>query len=179
MFNIRKETFETNSSSTHSICITKEPSEFIDIPEEMTIELKNYNYEFGWESTMWDTPEEKLAYLIMGIIDRSYRYDGITSSVADIEKIINSMHSFGVKKVYIEGLRIVNYDGTVYLDNEDSYVDHGTELEDLIETVLNDESLLKSYLFDDRSFILGGNDNSELSFSINVDYPYIEIYKGN
>ena len=65
MINIRKGTFETNSSSTHSICITKEDS-FIKIPEELKINVKNY--EFGWKYEKYRGTDEKFAYLIIGVI---------------------------------------------------------------------------------------------------------------
>ena len=38
MINIRRGTFETNSSSTHSICITKEDT-FVRVPEELKVNI--------------------------------------------------------------------------------------------------------------------------------------------
>ena len=179
MKQIRKGTFETNSSSTHSICITKEDDIELSIPEEIEIELKNYNYEFGWSYTMWETTEEKLAYLIIGIIDRGYRMTSFMESCAQLEKLLKMLKNIGVKKVEISGLKMYLYEEDIYLDHEDSYVDHAGELGELIETVLTDEKMLKNFLFSTNSYILGGNDNEDDYQGISAKYPHLELFKGN
>lgn len=178
MINIRQSTFETNSSSTHSICVCKE-DETIKIPEKIKIILKDYNYEFGWEYTKWDTPEEKLAYLILGIIARSYYYTSYMGACAQIDKLLNMLKELGVKDITISGLEISLYDSKICLSNENSYVDHASELGELIENILTNKEYLKNYLFSYKSFILGGNDNENGYPNINVDYPHIELFKGN
>lgn len=178
MINIRRKTFETNSSSTHSICICKSDEE-IEIPEEMEIELKDYNYEFGWEYTEWNNPTEKLAYIILGIIARSWHYTSLTEACSQIEKILNNLSEFGVKKVKITGLEIILYDKKCYIDNKESYVDHGSEMGELIEEILNNKDSLKNFLFSYKSFILGGNDNEDGYQKINANYEHKEFYKGN
>ena len=178
MKSIRRNVFETNSSSTHSICICKGNVE-VEIPEEMEIELKDYNYEFGWEHTEWNSPDEKLAYIIIGIIDRSWSYTSFTEACSQIEKILSDLKEFGVKEVKITGLEIHLYNNKCYIDNEESYVDHGAEMGELIEEILNNKESLKNFLFSDKSFILGGNDNSDEEANINVNYEHKEFYKGN
>ena len=87
MFKIRKGTFETNSSSTHTIVVTKDNSK-LDIPNEIKIDLADY--EFGWEYDKYYSVEEKLAYLVFGILSECYWMDaevGAMRLIALIKKV--------------------------------------------------------------------------------------------
>lgn len=179
MINIRKGTFETNSSSTHSICISTEEENF-QIPEKLEIDLDKDMYEFGWEYEEWNTVEEKLAYIIMGIISRSWYYTSLTEAAAQIEKLYQRLSEMGVKQITIKGLELILYDKRVYFSHSyDSYVDHAGEMGEFLEAILSRSNLLKNYLFSDKSFVLGGNDNSDGYPEINVEYPHMEYFKGN
>lgn len=173
MFNIRRCTFETNSSSTHSICITKQ-NDSLDIPDKLIVNVKNY--EFGWEYDEYSTTDEKLAYLVLGII--AGWNDCFLEQSVKLNKLVKTIGKW-VKTVHIEGLDIVCYNNESYFDGYDGYVDHASELEELVDALLNDENMLKRYLFSKDSFISTGNDNSDFGSEINVDYEYDEFYKGN
>lgn len=54
--------FETNSSSTHSICITK--SDVLDIPSSVYFTTG----EFGWSHQKLNSVKEKASYLYTAII---------------------------------------------------------------------------------------------------------------
>lgn len=173
MINIRRGTFETNSSSTHSICITREDEE-IQIPEKLKVNIKDY--EFGWEYDKYETTDEKLAYLVMGVVA------GYNDNFIEVSQKLNTlMKTLGkwVKSVHIEGLDIVCYNNEIYYDSYDGYVDHASEMEEMVEVLLKDEEMLKRYLFSTDSFILTGNDNSEGYQDINVNYECDKFYKGN
>lgn len=173
MINIRKGTFETNSSSTHSICITKEDT-FVRVPEELKVNIKDY--EFGWEYEKYRSTDEKFAYLIMGVV-AGYS-DNFVEISQKLDKLIKTIGQW-VKNVHIEGLDIVCYNGSMYYDTYDGYVDHASELEEMVDALLQDDEMLKRYLFSDDSFILTGNDNEDGYQDIKVNYEYDEFYKGN
>jgi len=173
MIVVRKGVFETNSSSTHSICIAK--TNKINIPEKITVNL--HNYEFGWEEDKRSSTEEKIAYIVIAMLN----YCNFDIAVDRIKRLITCIRNFGVKSLEISGIEIHSY-GSVsepYFDTWDGYVDHGNELEDFVKTNLENDDLLKEYLFNKDSFILTGNDNNDSDININVDYEHEEFFKGN
>lgn len=62
MIKIRSCVFETNSSSTHSICITKN-NNLLMLPEKIIFKLGN----FGWEENIFNDTEHKASYLYTAI----------------------------------------------------------------------------------------------------------------
>ena len=70
---IRKNIFETNSSSTHAVSIFRGSN--YSIPEKIVIRPG----EFGWECETFSDPESKLAYLYTWILSkcRSYEYNEV------------------------------------------------------------------------------------------------------
>lgn len=173
MINIRKGTFETNSSSTHSICVTH-TNNLCPIPEKIEIDLDNYG--FGWEYEKYNTTEEKLAYLLIGAMS-GYKNDFV-STAKRLDKIVSTIKKW-VKVVNIKGIEVVSYGDNMYFEPIEGYVDHRDELDELVGAMLENEELLKRYLFSDESFILTGNDNSFGYPDIRVPYEHSEFYKGN
>jgi hypothetical protein len=172
---IRQGVFETNSSSTHAICIATEDIEY-DFPYRMEF---NFGY-FGWEVDKLTSKQERARYLYTCL-----------AYVRDIEKIkeyikfiADTLHKHGVEDIYFDDFKLVvfDYQGEIrtYLSpSNDCYVDHGDEAVDFVEAVCSDEKLLLNYLFSDNSFILTGNDNDDTDVDIKVDYPHEEFYKWN
>lgn len=161
MRKIRKGIFETNSSSTHSICIAKDVE--VKFPESVYFKLG----QFGWEVDTLRSTEEKASYLYTALMQLK-RYD-------DIENIKNILINKGVKVIFKNPVPETSDEQT-----EISYVDHVYNLQPFLEKVCNDEKKLISYLFSDLSFILTGNDNqNDVDVSIKVDYPHYQYYKGN
>lgn len=172
MKQIRKGVFETNSSSTHSICIAKNPE--LTIPESIHFEFG----EFGWEENKLRSAEEKASYLYTGLV--------ANDKFSEAEKIFEILRSKGIEvtaEVPVQEKRIyTNSEGgqTEYTHSENTgYIDHSYELGEFLNAICSDEDKLMSYLFSDLSFIITGNDNSESNIDINVGYPYDEYYKGN
>jgi len=146
---IRKGVFETNSSSTHAICITKN-----DILDNKSNKVYFELGEFGWEFATLDTILEKASYLYTSIIIR----DSITE-LDTLKKLLN--------------------DNSIEYELEDTshdnyYIDHQSQTDNFVEDVLSDASKLLRFLFSSESFILTGNDNSEDDVEINVDYDHDE-----
>jgi len=131
---IRKSVFETNSSSTHSICISKE--DVNQFPKSIHFGFG----EFGWENDeVYNTQD----YLYTAIMELEM-YD----CVDKIKAILDKHH--------------ISYTFAEKVDSgywDQGYVDHAEELSDFINDVCNNENKLLRYLFGD-SVIYTGNDNS-------------------
>lgn len=132
MIQIRKGVFETNSSSTHSICISKWPAAW---PKKIVFTLGEY----GWP---FDHVCDTASYLYTGICDL---YEDGTEYLERLKAILEKNG--------------VEYE---FENPEDSgwwYLDHGCELVPLIEELLNNEDMLCRFLCGD-SCVYTGNDNS-------------------
>lgn len=169
---IRQGVFETNSSSTHSICIAKDAE--LTIPKELHFEFG----EFGWECNTLQSVDEKASYLYTGLIANKRNEDAY--------KIISILKDKGIEVTFEEAI----YEKGSYTNSEGKlveytsakntgYVDHSNEMTDFLDSVCEDEGKLMRYLFSDLSFIITGNDNDDQDVSIKVDYAYDEYYKGN
>jgi len=162
MRQVRLGVFETNSSSTHSLCITKEVVE----PSTKSIDFRFG--EFGWEFDEYNTTQEKASYLYTGIYE-----NGLEVFIDQIKKYLNSdniYYTFEEPKYYTSN-------NCKFFDS--GFVDHGGELISFIKDVCSNKEKLYSYLFSNDSFVLTGNDNSEREVDIRVNYPHYEYYKGN
>lgn len=148
---IRRGVFETNSSSTHAICITKD--NMYQIEKHIDFRFGEY----GWEYREYDTPHEKASYLITAIFsyskDYADKYWERLKSILDSKGITYSIKLPAVK--YDDALDCSNYYDLGYC-----YIDHVGETSEFVEAVLADPDRLMRYLFGD-SFIVTGNDNSD------------------
>lgn len=159
---IRQGVFETNSSSTHSICIAKDAK--LSIPKSLHFDFG----EFGWEYDTLDSVEQKASYLYTGLYHNRRE--------ADAKKIVEMLTEKGIK-IFVEEPTYRGDIGSQYFDS--GYVDHGDELNEFLDDICTDENKLLRFLFSDFSFIITGNDNADHDVAIKVDYPYDSYYKGN
>ena len=148
---IRRGVFETNSSSTHAICITKDES--YGLGTHIDFEVG----EFGWENEEYDDVHSKASYLITAILtsnqDEVDRRLQLLKDALDSNNITYTLPKF-VKKSW-------EYDGEKeYYYDIDGYIDHAGETKEFLDDVLSDSDRLFRYLFGD-SFIITGNDNSD------------------
>ena len=183
---IRRGVFETNSSSIHTLTITKNPST-LKFPKKLIFDSGDY----GWEKACLITPEEKASYLWEGIL--SIFPDDENKNLTEYNRAINSitriLKSVGVKAVfkynnpkYKESkyggyYKFYDKDGNV----DDGYIDHSSELCTFIWDVCFDKTKLLNYLFSTGSFIKTGNDNEDEDYP-DGDYEtkdYIVYVKGN
>ena len=168
----RQGVFETNSSSTHSICIAK--GNALILPEVIHFGMG----EFGREERTLRSVGTKASYLFTGLV--------CNNRMEDFEKIRSILESRGIQvsseEITFETRQYKNSKGEMvsyqYQIN-DGYVDHANEMVDFLNAVCSDEDKLMQYLFSDLSFIRTGNDNNDSDISINVSYPYDRYYKGN
>lgn len=168
MKSIRTGVFETNSSSTHSICITKNRRCNMCLPQKLYFSCGD----FGWEYKTLKTPEEKASYLyssILCIYDKETA-EGKKSLLWDM---------LGAEGVECEFETPIYYGASSWCEN--ASVDHaGTDDHSaFVERVLSNVGRLLRYLFSEESFVITGNDNGYFDMDIAVNYPHEEYYKGN
>lgn len=169
---IRQGVFETNSSSTHSICIAKDAE--LTIPKSIHFDFG----EFGWECDTLGSVGKKASYLYTGLIANNRKEDA--------EKIISILKDKGIEATAEEPI----YKTNIYTNSEgklveyttcenSGYVDHSCEMESFLNAVCEDAEKLMRFLFSPLSFIITGNDNDDEDVDIKVDYAHDEYYKGN
>ena len=141
---IRCGVFETNSSSTHAICISKDRI-YGNLPEHVDFE----HGEFGWECRKYDDVNSKASYLYQAICDM-YEYDEKDEKLEHIKNVLNS-----------HGIACIFNDSSAKVW-DDGYIDHVGEddMPDWLENMMSDDDALLTYLFGD-AFVVTGNDNGE------------------
>lgn len=159
MIQIRRGVFETNSSSTHSICIAK------NAPDKIPNVCRFGLGEYGWEYRQINGPE-KADYLYTAIMCQS-DHENLKQRLFEI------MSQLDIKCEFEDA----TYDKHGWPEN--FYIDHDSETREFIEAVLHSPKRLVRYLFSDESFVLTGNDNGDYGVDIDVCYPHEEYYKGN
>jgi hypothetical protein len=141
---IRKSVFETNSSSTHAICITKSDVDKTNLPNYVEFE----HGEFGWEVTEYHGLHSKASYLYQAICSCYYEDDDKKEKMLD--EISETLSKYGITCTFEPDTS----------EWGDGYIDHGSETIDFVKAVLSDEDKLLRYLFGD-SFVVTGNDNGD------------------
>ena len=145
MINIRNNLFETNSSSVHAICWSKNND--WEIPDTLHFMFGEY----GWDNEMLTTTYELASYL----------YTALCSIYKDKELsdyknyIYDTLGRYGCECTFAEPST------TEWRFFASGYVDHSYELLPFIESLRASEKKLLRFLFSPKSFIMTGNDNSE------------------
>ena len=148
---IRRSVYETNSSSTHAICIAKDGYELKD-------HIDFHTGEYGWECDEYGDLDNKASYLITAILsmdkesadEKLIQLEGILDEkeiTYTIPELNVNSYEYGKKKHY-------------YYDIGYDYIDHAGELRPWLDDLLSDSDKLFRYLFGD-SFIVTGNDNDD------------------
>lgn len=158
MKKVRTGVFETNSSSTHSICIAKSCT--IVIPPSLHLGFG----EFGWEIDTHYDATSKASYLYTGL--------ACNDRMDDIDKLVTILESNGVSVSKEEPDMSRGYFGN-------GYVDHSDELVEFLDAVMTDEEVLIRFLFADASFVETGNDNDDEDLAGAPDDTHDTFYKGN
>lgn len=170
MRQVRRSVFETNSSSTHSICITSERKPLMRYPTKIRFNCGT----FGWEERKYTSPEMKASYfysMLLCILSRKEAEEAVI-------KIWDMLYEEGIECEFESPV----YDDDIHPDwCENAYVDHAGEddAHDFVKNLLRNKGRLLRYLFSEDSFVLTGNDNSYTDVRLSVDYKHEEYYKGN
>ena len=148
---IRRSVYETNSSSTHAICIAKDGYELKD-------HIDFHTGEYGWECEEYGDLDNKASYLITAILsmDKEYADEKLTrlKDILDEYEITYTIPELNVKS-YEYGKEKHYYYNIGY-----DYIDHAGELKSWLDDLLSDSDKL----FRDRfgnSIIITGNDNGD------------------
>ena len=142
---IRCSVFETNSSSTHSIAISKKP-----VVPNRTVHFGIG--EFGWANDVVSIED----YLYTAILIQD-----------NAEELLEKLKDILVKRSITYVFEEPRYVTFTWCDDKflaNGYIDHGNETIDFILAVLNDEDLLMRCLFGD-SCVYTGNDNQDADLS--------------
>lgn len=140
MRQIRNNVFETNSSSMHSIAISKEP--VAGFPESIYFYLGEYGWEFNDVSPA--------SYLYTAIM---YMYNG-KDRKEKLDKLKLILDSYGIKYEFEKP------DPDKDMCCRNGFIDHAEDLDDFINIVLSNEDMLIRLLFG-NSYVFTGNDNSD------------------
>lgn len=133
MKNIRESIFETNSSSMHAICISKEDK--IDIPKSMFFKRGEYGY-FNYSQILKDK-EDRWSYLYELVLNEDYS----NSNTNCMERLMNFLNKLNIKYQF-EG-------GEMYGEIDNRY---GSDL--FLEKVFNNDEMLKKFLFSNDCTII-------------------------
>jgi hypothetical protein len=141
MKQIRRNVFETNSSSTHSICISKAP---VTVGKHIYFGIGEY----GWENDCVDIVD----YLYTAILDQD-------DADELLEKLKDMLDKNSIEYDFEKPKYKTSSDGKYkWLDH--GYVDHSHDTRDFINAVLSDDDMLMRCLFG-NSCVYTGNDNQD------------------
>jgi hypothetical protein len=144
---IRNNVFETNSSSTHSIAIPKK----CETPSNISF----YTGDFGWSFSEVDA----VNYFYTAIYETS---ETETEVLEKIQKLKDILESHGVEYHFTTPRTHTwhsDYNDKYYFCLDDGGIDHGYELKDFVDELLNDEDKLLRFL--GGGLVFTGNDNSD------------------
>lgn len=147
MIKIRRGTFETNSSSTHALCIKK------GIPKELPKKIYFGLDDFGWEQNKTTNIATKAAYLHTAIFDC---YSGDRTKYEEYkQKISDILKEYGIESEWFESK---NFESWEY------YIDHSNEMESFLDIIPEEPQLLIEWLCNDESWLVTDNDNSDMEY---------------
>ena len=152
---MRRNVFESNSSSCHSIAISKEK-----VPNVAGKHVYFGAGEYGWEQ---DCVGDTASYLHTAIVDSSTpaQYEERINKIKEILDRHGVQYEFAPvkykKSEYNPDREYIEFASHNY---QWAHVDHAYECAELINTLLSNDDLLIRYLFGD-SCIYTGNDNSD------------------
>ena len=149
MKQIRKNVFETNSSSCHSLVISKSNYGPEHIPKFLNFNADN---DYGWGKSCINTSDEKASYLYTAMLDCNLGAQAkeFKRKLTEDFNIVISVPEYKREESSYGGWSFWNIAGSV---------DHAGELIPFINEILEDDNKLKRFLFDPDSRVYTGNDN--------------------
>lgn len=185
MISVRQNVFETNSSSTHSIAIPINP---VDYPDKIYFDIGEY----GWGNY----EEDPADYFYTAL---AYLSDTEEEFIEKRNILENICVSHGIIPNFGPVVFAKYPTGEECLDN--GYIDHGENLRDFVDTLLDDEDKLLrficggkvftgndngcdecNYVNREDEFVYGGNGLKKIKnpyYSKNLSENYDWYYKGN
>lgn len=146
MKQVRHGVFETNSSSTHAICIPNECK--VNLPKTLY-----FNFgEFGWENGEADPSDYLYTAIWENCSGGGYLDEEGNSYLVQIEEWLRE-----------EGCYVKFQEKT---DDEwypTGYIDHSYDLQDFIHTIMNDKDMFLRYV--SNGIVITGNDNTDSEYN--------------
>ena len=167
MFKIRKNVFETNSSSTHTICICRDP-----ISEDAKNKVLDIDTtaEFGWEQSKADPVD--------------YLY-AMAKCFGRVDELLDMFEDLNLHVIYDGEETTPGIPDPEDDEYWDAPIDQYGDFYDLFDDLMSDSDFFLRFLFG-KTVIYTGNDNSHDSrVDENWQYPeqkldnYATYYKGN
>ena len=158
---IREGVFETNSSSSHDLTISRDGELNLTFSKE-TLRNGVFNAstgDYGWEWHRYYLPEGKINYLVTGLFAR----ENIDED-QDMEELKESNPNFAMLCDVVEKQTGVKLTVRAY---EDSHIDHESSYE--WQGAFENEETLRNFLFSPNSFVQTGNDNDTAPSHIETD----------
>lgn len=172
MRQMRQSVFETNSSSTHCMCIVSDRKAELVYPDRLRFSCKEYGRERG----ELRSAEDKASYLYSSILSLFERKKAENAK----SWIMEELGKVGIECDF-ETPEYRRYGTGVYCCN--AYVDHAGEDDHLtfVESVLRSSGRLLRYLFSDKSVVLTTSDevDDDRVENFHVNYKHEFYYKGN
>lgn len=160
---IRRNTFETNSSSTHSLSLS--PVKAFDFKKPVYLNI--WFDEYGWGYDVLRTPEEKLSYLFTAAqYERGWgKYDHTKD---ELLALIKSFRDDLQAMLYETNVYLQEIDEYVFMDDycPMGYIDHQSVGEcecsdDVYRYATSSTENLMNYLFNELVEVIIDNDNHE------------------
>lgn len=188
MRSIRRNVFETNSSSTHSLCIFNDSKPNYELYKHKELVVRTGKY--GWSVEIYNDLSDKLSYLfthLMAKYEENTCFEEILKNNKYMQIIKNLLEKHNIKIEWKKsGSKYFNY----------SYIDHNYEWDNQLKNLIENTKLLEKFLFNDENFITTGNDNNIYNYPITkeeydkledeykedyfiVDKPFLLLEKGN
>mgnify|MGYP005853255491 CR=1 FL=1 len=168
--NVRNGAFETNSSSSHTICMTYTDSFNDIIPEDDNGKINIFPGIFDWEPETFNDAATKASYCFTSILynidekklknKKSFSKDEIMSALeGDEVKIFFSM----LDEVLEDNLsKSILYNIKNDLAYPLGYIDHQSQ--DVPCQVFGDKNTLMNFIFNPSSTLIVTNDNIDFSY---------------
>lgn len=146
---MREGVFETNSSSTHSICISDKQAVLDTLPIDENGVLNVYPDEFGWGVEDYNNAPMKAAYCLTWL--KADGYENVCPRKNDEELFVKVLKD-------VTGAKTVRFipasDGDFY---PYGYIDHQSD--GVCAEAFKDYDTLKNFIFNPESVLYIDNDN--------------------
>lgn len=161
---VRRNVFETNSSSMHSLSIAKKGvTEYLHVDEYTNKVITEFG-EFGWGYEEYNDPETKLSYLVTMLVETHsdcYSLEELynTEDFKKINDIVAARCECDGVEINEKITQMVSFDGKKYdWNSHEGYIDHQSV--EAIDTLLERYNCtIEEFIFDKGITLVIDNDN--------------------
>lgn len=166
----RNNVFETNSSSTHAIVISKECTKY-DLTSSWA-----HEYDFNRSNRLVKRYDEKLAYAYLTLKSRCDVSDDVTNDkIKEFKETVNKIFKELEKGIETFDEKVEPDRVFKIVDDEDNfcYIDHAYQIpEEFIERLVTDEDFLERFIFDKDSYVSLGGDEYRGYYIKGIGFEY-------